>query len=335
MSLDALLGQVFNSGVALELGGGLDFADGLQAVYDTANKRIKVIAVGGGSGGGGHTIANEGTPLPARSVLNFVGVNVNVTDGGAETTVTISGPTTAYVDAGDVSTLAAAASLIPVAGGAPVAVNLAGVAGASGSDSAWARRDHVHPITGQLPTANIADRAITVAKLPAIATDTLLGRDSAGTGDVEVITLDPATLQMNGAGALRIPDQLGARGTLNVILDLYPSVNLKGTLATSSTVNFDVAIVAGKVFSIYFDMFVDDGSAGPCKLCKAIKVMAHQVAGAVVQETKDVAHSSALSGWTFDGAISGTNYRFSLNNASGVTGTYRLLGGFVRSDKPS
>lgn len=44
-----------------------------------------------GSGGGGHTIEDEGTPLPAQTSLNFTGAGVTVTDAGGKTVVTISG----------------------------------------------------------------------------------------------------------------------------------------------------------------------------------------------------------------------------------------------------
>jgi hypothetical protein len=43
-----------------------------------------------GTGGSGHIISDEGTPLPAQPILNFVGAGVTVTDGTGETIVTIS-----------------------------------------------------------------------------------------------------------------------------------------------------------------------------------------------------------------------------------------------------
>lgn len=43
------------------------------------------------SGGGGHTIEDEGTPLTQRSNMNFTGAGVTVTDVGAKTVVTING----------------------------------------------------------------------------------------------------------------------------------------------------------------------------------------------------------------------------------------------------
>lgn len=46
-----------------------------------------------GGGGSAHVIENEGTPLAARSNLNFVGAGVDATDAGGKTVVTIPGPT--------------------------------------------------------------------------------------------------------------------------------------------------------------------------------------------------------------------------------------------------
>lgn len=47
-------------------------------------------ALTGISGGGGHTIEDEGTPLTARTSLNFVGSGVTAADSGGKTVVTIS-----------------------------------------------------------------------------------------------------------------------------------------------------------------------------------------------------------------------------------------------------
>lgn len=55
----------------------------------------------------------------------------------------------------------------------------------------------------------IANDAVTFAKMQNIATDTLLGRDTASTGDVESISLN-GTLSMTGAGALQRAALTGA-----------------------------------------------------------------------------------------------------------------------------
>jgi hypothetical protein len=44
-----------------------------------------------GSGSGGHIIEDEGTPVPQRATLNFVGSGVTVTDSGSKSVVTIPG----------------------------------------------------------------------------------------------------------------------------------------------------------------------------------------------------------------------------------------------------
>lgn len=62
---------------------------------------------------------------------------------------------------------------------------------------------------GTLATAAYADGSLTLAKMANVATDSLLGRDTAGLGAPEVISLN-ATLSMTGAGALQRAALTGA-----------------------------------------------------------------------------------------------------------------------------
>jgi hypothetical protein len=58
-------------------------------------------------------------------------------------------------------------------------------------------------VSAKITATNIAaSAAIALTQLASVATDVLLGRDTAGTGAIEVITLN-ATLSMTGAGALQ------------------------------------------------------------------------------------------------------------------------------------
>lgn len=148
----ALLGKIYALGVELELMQGLDFRDGLTVTPNADTKLLEIRATGGG-GGSGHTIQEEGVSLTQRAVMNFVGPNVTATDSGGKTVITVSGPTTAYVDAADATLLA----LIPVAGGAPGSINLAGVAASAGTDPDFARQDHVHSLSGQMAFASLPD----------------------------------------------------------------------------------------------------------------------------------------------------------------------------------
>lgn len=64
-----------------------NLASGFSVAFNTSTNMWDITATGGG--GSGHTIEDEGTPLTARTSLNFVGVNVSVADSGGKTVVTI------------------------------------------------------------------------------------------------------------------------------------------------------------------------------------------------------------------------------------------------------
>ena len=65
---------------------------GTNITIDDTNQEYPIVSSTGGSGSG-HTIEDEGTPLTARTKLNFVGAGVTVTDdaGDDATVVTING----------------------------------------------------------------------------------------------------------------------------------------------------------------------------------------------------------------------------------------------------
>ena len=73
--------------------------DGASA-YDSAAGSVYLVGAGfgytsdveieAGGGGGGHVISNEGTPLAAEDVLNFVGAGVVASEGAGETVVTVA-----------------------------------------------------------------------------------------------------------------------------------------------------------------------------------------------------------------------------------------------------
>lgn len=71
---------------------------------------------------------------------------------------------------------------------------------------AWLLLTHRYVVTanlvGTIAIAQVADAAVTLAKMANIATDSLIGRDTASSGVPENITLN-STLSMTGAGALQ------------------------------------------------------------------------------------------------------------------------------------
>lgn len=52
---------------------------------------IATLSSGAGGGGGYNTVQDEGSPLPQRTTIDFVGAGVTATDNGSKTIVTISG----------------------------------------------------------------------------------------------------------------------------------------------------------------------------------------------------------------------------------------------------
>ncbi len=178
-------------------------------------------------------------------------------------------------------------------------------------------------VTGRTPFAN----------LPSIATDTLMGRDAAGSGDAQAIAVGNG-VEFTGGNAIRVAATLPSRGTENVAVDLLPSQTTQGTLATATTNNTDVAIATSRRYTITADVYVDDGADGVCIFAKSIVVRAHQTGGAAVIVTTSVIDDTATAGWAFTAASSTTNVRFTLNNTSGTTRTFNLLISSIVADKP-
>jgi hypothetical protein len=187
-----------------------------------------VTGVVGGSGGYA-TIQDEGISLTQRSTINFTGAGVSVTDAGGITVVTIGGGGTglpvataagqtivwngaAYVaGALDLADADAVTGLLPHAKVADLAGlsvlgragNTSGVMAAiTGADGQALRVSGTTLGFGTLATASYTNSSVTLAKLADMATDSLLGRDTAGTGVPEVISLN-ATLSMTGTGSLQ------------------------------------------------------------------------------------------------------------------------------------
>ncbi len=83
------------------------------------------------------------------------------------------------------------------------ASNSSGVmASIAGTDGQVLRVSGTTLAFGTIATAGLADNSITFAKFQQITTDRLLGRDTAGTGNVEEISLDD-TLEFTGSGGIQ------------------------------------------------------------------------------------------------------------------------------------
>jgi hypothetical protein len=118
---NALLGNVWNNGSPVELGGGLNFI-GFTVQRNADTGRIDITDTGGGGG-----------PSP----------------GGAPVDVT-----KATAAAGTATTYSRTDHKHNVSTAAPAAFSVAGVAAAEGAATTLARSDHVHSLTGVLPGVN-------------------------------------------------------------------------------------------------------------------------------------------------------------------------------------
>lgn len=146
----------------------------------------------------------------------------------------------------------------------------------SGAGTVWT----INPLV--VTTGKIGANAVTFAKFQTIATDTLLGRDTGGTGNVESIGLN-TTLSMDGAGNLQrsaltgdITASAGSNATtlatVNGNVGSFGSatqvgtftVNAKGliTAAGSTTVTPAVGSISGLGTGVATALAVNTGSAG-------------------------------------------------------------------------
>lgn len=114
--------------------------------------------------------------------------------------------------------------------------------------------------SGSIPTAAIADNAVTFAKIQQVASGVLLGRASAGSGNVESITLTEA-----GRALLDDADASAQRTTLGLeTMAVQPAsgVAITGGTAVLSSGTITFATINGGVISGITDLAVADGGTG-------------------------------------------------------------------------
>lgn len=339
-----LLGKIYSLGLELELMQGLDFRDGLTVTPNAETKLLEVRSTGGGGGGEGDLKADGTVPLTATWPLgNQALTGVKALRYGSEINNTGSTPAINFTT-GDLQKITATANCAPTFV-APVGIGWVQICFIQDSTP----RTFTQPgsVIGSPPQPSTVSASRTFyqyfydgtnyhfasSQVDLSSATAVTGTLPATRGGTGAASLDAASLAVVST-VLQVQSQLGARGTENVVVDLYPSTQAQGTLATAASVNFDVAIAAGKRYKITADVWVDDGAGGACLFSKAVAVVAHQTGGAVVLITNDTMHDNAGAGFTFVATNSGTNVRFTLSNTSGSTRSYNLIRGFVSLDKP-
>lgn len=160
---------------------------------------------------------------------------VNITDGNVTTAKLASGSVTLAklsLSSGELSGAVITASSIP-----------------SGSYA-----------SGSIPTAAIADNVITFAKIQQVASGVLLGRASAGSGNVESITLTEA-----GRALLDDTDAAAQRTTLGLstmAVQAASGVAITGGTAVLSSGTISYAVINGGIISGITDLAIADGGTG-------------------------------------------------------------------------
>jgi hypothetical protein len=113
---------------------------------------------------------------------------------------------------------------------------------AAGTDGHVLRRSGTTLGFGTIATAGIADAAVTLAKLQTIATDTILGRETAGTGAVEALTVTGG-LEFSGTGSIR---RSAISGDITIAAGSNTSAITAGVIVNAD-VNASAAIAGTKI----------------------------------------------------------------------------------------
>jgi hypothetical protein len=114
--------------------------------------------------------------------------------------------------------------------------------------------------SGSIPSSAIEDNAVTFAKIQQVASGVLLGRASAGSGNVETITLTAA-----GRALLDDADAAAQRTTLGLdtmAVQAASGVAITGGTAVLSSGTITYATINGGVISGITDLAVADGGTG-------------------------------------------------------------------------
>lgn len=179
-------------------------------------------SIGAGGGGGGHVIESNGSPLAQRSDLNVTGL-LQATDAGGKTVlnlpnINLSSQVTAalgFANGGTgLTSLGTALQSLRVNAGVTglewytPSAGLNAPAGGDNGKVAIASASNL--IYALLTTANISPTAgVALTQLASVATDRLLGRDTAGSGTPEELTVGGG-VEFTGSGGIQRSALTGA-----------------------------------------------------------------------------------------------------------------------------
>lgn len=194
--------------------------------------------------------------------------------------------------------------------------------GASFSDTGWVCTSNSG--SAVVGTNNLAFVQFSAAGVP------LAGNGLSKTGQTFAVVATDTSIVV--AAGLKVADQMPARGTKNVIVDLTPEGQGGGNIATASTITLDVPITSGKWAIVTFA--VRCHASNVVKYIKNLQVIGQNNAGTVTIDATTTLVEVFFEGavYTLAASISGTNIRATLSNTSGSTRTYSIIAGKIEAD---
>ena len=133
--------------------------------------------------------------------------------------------------------------------------------------SNWLKNAITDAITGSVSTSLIDDNAVTFAKMQQVATDTVLGRATAGTGNVEALTCTAA-----GRALIDDADAATQRATLGLVSSTYLPTLTNVTNVAASTAYTCQYIQVGTNVTVSGRVDVDPTAAGATELGVSLPV---------------------------------------------------------------
>ena len=177
----------------------------------------------------------------------------------------------------------------------------------------------VDAVTSRLAFANL---------VAATAADKVVGSDAVG--NFKELSLGRG-VERTGT-TLGVADTIPARGTKNTAVDMVPTAQAGGNIATATSITLDMPVTAGKWAIITFA--VRCHATNVIKYLKTLQVYCQNLAGVVSIEKQIVVLEENFEGavWTLAATVNSPNIRATLTNASGSTRAYSIIGGKVETD---
>lgn len=263
--------------------------NGQALVYDSTLRLWKNSTV---SGGGGHTIQDEGTPLTQRTNLNFVGAGVTVTDGGA-------GPDS---------------SIVTINGGA--------VATPTGTGFTHITAGVQDAAAKLVDTADINANQVTNAKLAQVATATFKGRTTAGTGDSEDLTIAQAKTLLNLTGT-NSGDQTSIVGITGTLAQFNTAITDADIVPTTTTISTTAPLSGGGDLSANRTLTTSMATN---------KLIGRGTAGTGVMEEITLGTGLSLTGTTLNGQTGSVTSIAAQNGVETTTGSAITTTGTVQGN---